>query len=206
MAMKIGCDHLVYSIMQAEGDRKTPPTWGEVQDAPGVMAININPNAGQETAFFDDGPGDTATSLGAIEVEIEKNQLTTVNKADLLGHLIDEKGGLVFGGQDTPPWVAIGFRTLRSNGKYRYVWLYKGKFMEPEDNNETKGDTIDFQSETITGNFVKIDYMLKAKGKDGSTKEVQPWKYEADEENEDTEELINKWFDKVLLPATGSEV
>ena len=142
MATRIGCDNLVYALMTTEDTAKTAPVYGEVKTAPGVISVNINPNASQETLFADDGPYDTATTLGKIDVEINKAELTTENKADLLGHQVDANGGVVYGDSDVPPWVAVGFRTLKSNGKYRYVWLYKGKFTDPEDKNETKGKAM----------------------------------------------------------------
>lgn len=197
MAMRIGCDKLHYVIMETEDTDTTPPVYGTVTPAPGVMYVNINPNASMATAFFDDGPGDTASTLGNIEVEIQKNALTTKNKADLLGHTIDSNGALVYADDDVPPFVAIGFRTLKSNGKYRYIWLYKGRFSDPEDNSETKGDTINFQSDTIRGQFAKLTYPYVVNGK-----EKRAWKYEIDEEYEEASQaLIESWFDEVKFPS-----
>lgn len=198
MATRIGCDNLVYAPMTTEDTTTTAPVYGDVVPAPGVMSLNINPNGANETLFADDGPMETASTLGKIDVEIQKNALTTTNKADLLGHNIDAKGGLVYGDSDIPPWVAIAFRTLKSNGKYRYVWLYKGKFTEPEDTNETKGDSINFQSDTIKGSFARLNYQYTVNGK-----KVRPWKYELDEEHETADaETINTWFDAPVMPAT----
>jgi len=121
MATRIGCDNLVYAKMTTEDTVDQAPVYGEVNAAPGVMSININPNGSLETLFADDGPMETATTLGKIDVEIQKNELTTQNKADLLGHEIDGNGAVVYSDNDVPPYVAIGFRTLKSNGKYRYV-------------------------------------------------------------------------------------
>jgi len=197
MATRIGCDNLVYALLTAD-DGTADPTYSAVKKAPGVMSLNINPNASQETIFYDDGPGESATTLGNIEVEIQKNELTTEQKADFLGHTIDAKGAIVYGANDTPPWVAIGYRTLKSNGKYRYVWLYKGKFLEPEDNSETKGDSINFQAETITGRFVKVEKKYKI-----GDKEIHPWKYEMDADHEDADEsLMKTWFEDVQMPNT----
>lgn len=197
--MRIGCDNLVYAKMTTEDTTLAAPVYGAVTAAPGVMSININPNASLATAFFDDGPGDTASTLGTIEVEIQKNTLTAANKADLLGHTLDSKGGIVYSDSDSPPWVAIGFRTLKSNGKYRYVWLYKGRFADPEDNNETKGDSINFQSDTISGQFVKLTYAVEVSA--GVIKRV--WKYEMDGDTP-TAAVANMtgWFNTVLMPNT----
>ena len=206
MATKIGCDNLVYAIMTTEDTAAVAPVYAEPVSAPGVMSININPNPSQETLFADDGPMDTAATLGRIEVEIQKNELTQKNKADLLGHSFDANGALVYGDSDVAPYVAIGFRTLKSNGSYRYVWLYKGKFSEPEDNNETKGDSINFQSDTITGNFLKLNkpYTFKATLA-GTEKTVRPWKYELDEESETADEVaISTFFEDVVFPTTAT--
>lgn len=197
MSTRIGCDNLVYAIMTTEDTVEDLPVYGTVTAAPGVMSININPNGSIETLFADDGAMETAATTGKIEVEIQKNALTTQNKADLLGHAIDANGGVVYASGDTPPWVAIGFRTLKSNGKYRYVWLYKGKFAEPEDANETKGDGINFQSDTITGNFAKISKAIEV----ATGKVVTPWKYEIDADYEEANEAaITKWFTAPLFP------
>lgn len=197
MATRIGCDNLVYAVMKTEDTAETAPVYEAVKKAIGVMSLNINPNGSQETLFADDGPMDTASTLGKIEVEIQKAELTTENKADLLGHAIDTNGALVYGDSDIPPWVAIGFRTLKSNGMYRYVWLYKGKFTEPEDNNETKGDSINFQTDTISGQFTKLSKAYTVGGKT-----TRPWKYELDQEyaKESGAADIQKWFDAPVLP------
>ena len=196
MATRIGCDHLVYAEMTVEDTASVAPTYAAPTPAPGVMSININPNASQETLFADDGPMETATTLGKIDVEIKKNELTTQNKADLLGHEIDSMGALVYGDSDVPPYMAIGFRTLKSNGKYRYVWLYKGKFMDPEDQNETKGDGINFQADTIKGQFVKLSNSYTINGKS-----VRPWKYDLDEDHTPINQgAIDAWFTTVPFP------
>lgn len=196
MSTRIGCDNLVYAPMTTEDTADAAPQYGDVVKAPGVMSVKINPNGSIETLFADDGPMETASTLGKIDVEIQKNALTSQNKADLLGHTIDAKGGVIYGDNDIAPWVAVGFRTLKSNGKYRYVWLYKGKFSEPEDSNETKGDSISFQSDTIKGQFAKLNYAYKVGGKD-----TRPWKYEMDQEDENADAtVISTWFDAPVFP------
>lgn len=198
--VRIGCDHLVYALMTTEDSATAAPVFAAPTAALGVMSLNINPNASIETLFADDGPMETAGTLGNIEVEIQKAYLTAKEKADLLGHFIDSNGGLVSSANDTSPWVAIGFRTLKSNGHYRYVWLYKGKFIDPEDNNETKGDSVNFQSDTINGQFAKLHKAFKMGGKD-----KYPWKYELDEDTPDVEEtIISSWFTSVVMPAVDA--
>lgn len=200
MATRIGCDNLVYALMTTEDTATEAPQYGAVKPATGVMHVNINPNASQETLFADDGPMESATTLGKIDVEIQKNELTPENKADLLGHTLDADGGLVYGDSDVPPYVAIGFRSLKSNGNYRYVWLYKGKFVDPEDNNETKGDGINFQTDTIKGQFVKLNYPQTV-----GSKKIRMWKYELDGDGDKASKTaMEGWFATVKMPAAGA--
>jgi phi13 family phage major tail protein len=197
MATRIGCDSLHYAAMTTEDTAAAAPVYATAPTAaPGVMSIKINPNGTLDTLFADDGPMESASTLGKIEVEIQKNQLTTANKADLLGHQVDANKALVYGDSDTPPWMAILFRTLKSNGNYRYVCLYKGKFAEPEDDSETKGDTLSFQSDTIKGQFVKLNFAYTV-----GTKSVRPWKYEADQDDTGVATTVfTTWFTKVPMP------
>lgn len=200
MATRIGCDNLVYALMKTEDTATTAPTYEAVKEAPGVISVNINPNSSQETLFADDGPMETASTLGKIDVAINKAELTAENKADLLGHVMDDKGGIIYGDSDVAPWVAIGFRTLKSNGNYRYVWLYKGKFSDPEDNNETKGDTVNFQTDTINGQFVKLNNQITINGM-----KKRLWKYELDGDNESADKTtMDNWFNSVTMPSGAS--
>ena len=183
VGVRIGVDKLHYAIC-TDGDTET---WGKPEALKGVISVNINPNASQETLFADDGPYETAATIGNIDVEINKAQLTLDERAVLLGHTKGADGTLVSKSTDVPPFVAIGFRTLKSNGHYRYVWLYKGKFQDLEDQNETKGDSINFQTDTIKGQFLQ-------------TNKSQAWKIEADEDDSDAATIISTWFNDVVEP------
>ena len=193
---RIGVSNFHYAKMTAEETISAVPTYATPVSVPGLMSLNINPNSSVDTLFADDGPFETAATIGAIEVEVQKNALSTEDKAALLGKTIDSKGGIVSSDTDIPPYVAIGFKSLKANGKYRYVWLYKGKFSDPEDNNETKGDSINWQSDTLTGRFVKLMYEYTYQGKT-----IRPWKYEIDEEYESAASAtISGWFTSVTMP------
>jgi phi13 family phage major tail protein len=196
-ATRIGCDNAVGALIYEATDGT--PTFGPITPLPGLIKLTINPNTSAETLFADDGPGETASTTGKIEVEIEKANLSTLEKAFIFGHAIDINGSLVYGASDVPPWLAIGFRTMKGNGTYRYVWLYKGKFIDGEDTNETKGDSINFQTETIKGNFVRLDKSYTVAGK-----QVKPYKLEIDEEHPGANvNVITQWFSQVILPGVA---
>jgi phi13 family phage major tail protein len=151
----IGLKDLYYALLQDDPASGTPSYAAPVKIT-GAIKANVNPNASNETLFADDGPFETATTVGQIGVELNVADLPLEVQAAMLGHtmegaILKRKSG------DVPPWLALGFRSLKSNGKYRYTWLGKGKFGLPEQANETKGDKINFQTPTIQGSFVKRD-------------------------------------------------
>lgn len=178
----VGLKNLYY----AELTQDTPA--GAAYDVPvrisGAIEANINPNASVDTLFADDAPYEVAATLGKITVEIRVADLPQAVYAFLLGHTISQ-GVVASKSSDTPPWVALGFQSLKSNNYYKYVWLLKGKFMEPEQTHETKGESINFQTPTITGNFVAREYDAA-------------WKLETSEDAADYSAAVGEaWFDAV---------
>ena len=175
----IGLRDIYYALL------KTDPVGGTATyEAPvriaGAISAHINPYASSATLFADDGPSDIASTLGEISLELNVADLDLATQAVLLGHTLD--GGILKKkGSDVPPWVAIGFRTLKSNGSYRYYWLNKGKFSVPEEDLQTKGDSVEFKTPTISGSFVKRD-------------SDDEWQRQADADETESATAISNWF------------
>lgn len=151
----IGLKNVHYAKLQS--DTAAGAAYYAPKAIKGAMVANINPNSSSDTLFADDGPMESASSLGKIELELGLADLALDVQADLLGHTV--VGGVIIRKSgDVAPNVAIGFQTLKSNGKYRYVWLSKGKFAEPEQKNETKKESVAFNTPTINGQFAKRDF------------------------------------------------
>lgn len=153
--VQIGLSGLHYAILTKDDVGDTEALYETPVPIPGAISANVNPNSSEETLFADDGPYESATTLGSISVELNVADLPLETQGILFGHTITEDGVLIRKSADTPPWVGIGFRSLKSNGKYRYTWLAKGKFTLSEQATETRGDSISYQTPTATGAFVK---------------------------------------------------
>ncbi len=152
---KIGVSSFHYA--KNTKDDKTGVTYDAPVAVPKLKEISVKPSADTVTDYADNGPSDIATSLGEITVEISLSDLTLEQQAELLGHKLTA-GVMTCNAEDVAPYVAIGFVSLKSNGKRRYVWVLKGQFQEPEDTNKTKGDKVEFQAQSLTGKFVITDY------------------------------------------------
>jgi len=153
---RVGLDNLYYALLT------TDASGGAVYETPvavtGAIEANIVPGSSLETLFADDGPLAVASALGAIELTLGVADIPLYIQAIFLGHDAPVLGVILRKSTATPPWLAIGFRAIKSTGTYRYVWLLKGKFREPDLNHATKADTVAFQTSSIVGNFVKRDY------------------------------------------------
>ena len=187
----IGLRDVHYAVL------KTDTKEGATYEAPvlltGAIAANVNPNTNSATLFADDGPYDSATTLGEIELELNMADIPAKHAAAMLGHT-NKNGVLIKKAPDQPPYLAIGYRSLKSNGAYRYTWLYKGKFTDGEQANNTKGDSIEYQTPTITGAFVKRDF-------------DDMWQAEVDSDDTalgEGTQIITNWFTAVYEPAAQS--
>ncbi|MBA4544374.1 MULTISPECIES: major tail protein [Thermoactinomyces] len=181
----IGLKDLYFAVLTK--DDSTGATYNTPEKLAPAVTAKITPNVETATDYGDDGPVETATSLGAIEVEFEITSLPLDKQATLLGHTY-ANGMLVKNVDDIAPYVALGYRSPKSDGSEMYVWLYKGKFQPVEMNHNTKADKVEFQHPTIKGNFVVRNY-------DGN------WSIAGDT-SDSTFQLKDIWFQQVIEPDT----
>ena len=111
----------------------------------------------------------------------------------MTGAKIDDNKVLISTSEDGGEPVAIGFRAKKSNGKYRYFWLYKVKFGIPATNLTTKGESIEFSTPTIEGTVLRRNKL------DGQGR--HPWKAEVSEDSTGVSaSVISSWYAEVYEP------
>jgi len=182
--IRVGLSHVYYATLIS--DASGGVSYNDPVRLTGAIQANIDPNSVIETLFADDGPLEVASQLGKVELELIVADVPLSQRATLLGHTVTAGVEDAYS-TDTPPWVACGFKALKSNGSYRYVWLVKGKFREPALNHETKDDSVNFQTPTIVGNFAKRDFDDK-------------WLRQADEDEDGYEAATGtNWFTTTML-------
>ena len=165
-SVAIGLTNLHYALLKEDRAPKTNGaddagviTYEEPVRLSGAITANFSPNASNDTLFADDGPYDSASTLGAMTLELNVADIPASHRATLLGATYDETTCIIKdSANDTPPYVAVGCSVKKSNGADRLLWYLKGKFSAPDDNNQTKADSINWNTPTITGNFLKRDY------------------------------------------------
>ena len=186
MASLIGFDKCHYAVCTETAGSETYVT---PKPALGAISISIKPSIDSSTLFADDGAFEEASALGAIDVELVLADMDFELQAELLGHKLTA-GVLERASSDVQPYFALGGRSLKSNGKYRYFWLVKGKLSVPEQDRKTKGDSVEYNTPTFTGKFLKRNL-------------DNVWLVEADEDAKDIgPDVIANWFKQVPTPAT----
>lgn len=151
----IGISDFHYAILTK--DDKTGVSYLTVKSVPGLQELNLKPKTDQSVIYGDNQAAETISILSEVDVDISTIDLPLEVRADLLGKTYT--GGVLYTkSTDVSPYVAIGYKTLKSNGKSRWAWLYKGQFTEPESGGKTKGDKAEQQAAKITGKFLPRTY------------------------------------------------
>lgn len=187
----IGLDRLYYSKIteDAAGDE----TYGTPQLLAKAISADLEIELNEATLFADDAAAEVVKEFKSGKLSLGINDIGAAVAGDLVGAVIDDNGVTVSQSEGLPSPVAVGFRAKKSNGKYRYFWLYRVIFGVPATNLATKGDSITFSTPTIEGTIFNRNKI------DGQGK--HPWKAEVNEDDASVAaETITGWYTAVYEP------
>ena len=191
----IGLDKLFYSkITENENGEETYATPVPLAKA---MTAELSIELAEATLYADDGASEVVKEFQSGTLTLGIDDIGTAVAEDLTGAKIDNNKVLISAGEDGGCPVAVGFRAKKSNGKYKYFWLYRVKFGIPASSLATKGDSITFSTPTIEGTIMRRN---KPDGKNN-----HPWKAEVTEgENNVSNDTITNWYKNVYEPTYTS--
>ena len=188
----IGRDKLYYATITE--DEKGEETYGSPVQLAKAMSADLSVELAEATLYADDGAAEIVKEFQSGTLSLGVDDIGGEAASVLTGSTIDENHVVISASEDGGAPVAIGFRAKKSNGKYRYYWLYRVKFGIPATNLATKGDSITFSTPTIEGT------VLRRNKPDSSGK--HPWKAEVTEgDTEVTEDTIKNWYQTVYEPS-----
>lgn len=188
----IGLDKLYYAKITEDANGNE--TYGTPTQLAKAISAEISVEVNEATLFADDGQAEAVKEFKSGKVTLGVDDIGHEVAADLIGATVDENGVFVSSSEDAAKPVAIGFRAKKSNGKYKYFWLYRVLFGIPGTSLATKGDSITFQTPSIEGSIFRRN---KADGANG-----HPWKAEITE-NATNASTVNSWFNTVYEPSYG---
>lgn len=191
----IGLDKLFYSKITEDTDGNE--TYESPVQLAKAMSAELSVELAEATLYADDGAAEIVKEFKSGTLSLGVDDIGASVASDLTGATIDENGVVVSASEDGGDPVAVGFRAKKSNGKYKYYWLYRVKFGIPATNLATKGDSITFSTPTIEGTILRRN-KVDGKGK-------HPWKAEVTEGDATVSaETITNWYKEVYEPTYTS--
>lgn len=149
-----------------------------------AISAELSVEVAEAILYADDGADEVVKEFVSGEITLNVNDLLPADLAALLGQKQDTDKVVYGSDSDEAPYTAIGFRAKKAGGTYKYIWLYKVKFVIPDENYTTKGDSIEFTTPEIVGQFIKRSDGL--------------WK--AEHVAEPTNSVAKDWFTSVREP------
>jgi phi13 family phage major tail protein len=192
----IGLDKLFYAkITEDDAGDETSGTPVQLAKA---MNADLSVELAEATLYADDGASEIVKEFKNGTLSLGVDDIGASVASDLTGATIDANGVVVSASEDGGEPVAVGFRAKKSNGKYKYYWLYRVKFGIPATNLATKGDSITFSTPTIEGTILRRNKV------DGQNK--HPWKAEVTEgDSAVAADIITNWYKEVYEPSYATE-
>ena len=157
------------------------------------MTAELSVELAEATLYADDGAAEIVKEFKSGTLSLGVDDIGATVASNLTGATIDKNKVLISASEDGGDPVAVGFRAKKSNGKYKYYWLYRVKFGIPATNLATRGDSITFSTPTIEGTVVRRNKP------DSSGK--HPWKAEVTEGDTGVDaSTISGWYTAVYEP------
>ena len=190
MARQMGLKDIHIAILTE--DIASGATYETPEKLERAISAKLSPKSNTENIYSDDSVEDVIAAFEGVDVEIEVNQLSLASRAKLQGAKV-VKGVLIENKDDIPPTIAIGFKSKKTNGKYRYVWLLKGKFELSSDEYDTEAEKPNPKSAKLSGKFYARDF-------DGN------YRFIVDEDGTGVDaSIVSSWFTKVPDEPVTSE-
>ena len=149
---KIGLNNFRYAILTEAPDGT--PSYDGAKTPAKAISCNVEISNNDAKLYGDDAliESDTSFNNGTVTIGIDKTDNTTMS--DLLGHTVDAGGEMVRKTTDVAPYVGLArvITEMVSNTlQYRVEILYKCKFQEPSQEDNTKGESVEFNTYELEG-------------------------------------------------------
>lgn len=155
---KIGLNNFRYSKLTETADGT--PTYAGAKKPAKAVSCSVEITNNEAKLYADDTIAESDSSFQSGTVKIGIDDEDTQTMADLLGHTVDESGEMVRNANDAAPYVGLGRVVVKMvNGVYRYKveFLYKVKFAEPSQEDNTKGESLEFTTGELEGTVSALE-------------------------------------------------
>jgi hypothetical protein len=135
------------------------PTYGTGRVVQEARSANVTKEINNNPLYGDDGVAEDDNSITAMSLELG---LTDLEEAVQVYMGLLEADGSTTGQYietgDSSPELGVGYiRVRRLNGvtSYQGIWIFRGVFGPTNENSQTKQESIQWQTPTVTGNAMR---------------------------------------------------
>ena len=148
---KIGLKNFKFGVLSEASDGT--PTYGTGVKPAKAISCSVSITSNSAMLYADDAlaESDTTFQSGTGSLGIDDEDLSVM--ATLLGHTYTSDT-ITRSADDIAPYVGLGrIVTKIVNGSYKYKveFIYKVKFSEPSQDDNTKGESVEFGTSTLEG-------------------------------------------------------
>lgn len=191
--IKYGLKSVYYAV--ATIDTSGAATYGTPVALPGAVSLSLSPQGDTNDFYADNITYWTSVANNGYEGDLELARIPDAFKTDVLGYIKSEKNVLVEDVNASPVHFALLFQFEGDQKATRHV-MYNCTATRAEASGETKGESIEPQTETVTINAKSIYVStLGTGGKDIVKGETY--------QSTDTT-TYNNWFSTVYVPTSVS--
>ena len=151
----VGLKNMVIAPVTA--DTETATTYGDLQRVASAIEATITPkNNDPDIQYFDDVEGDVLYPDPELTFKTKLADLPLIVQEMIFSNKIDDNGVLIRTASDKPGYFAVGFKSEKADGAYRYVWLYKVRAKPVTENYATReGSTVTRQTGEVEWKAIK---------------------------------------------------
>ena len=148
---KIGLKNLLFGILTENNDGSA--SYGVAQKPAKAISCKVDISNNDAKLYADDSLAESDKTFQSGTVTLGIDDEDDVMLATLLGHQITN-GEMERNAYDSAPYVGLGRVITKMVGgvyKYKVEFLKKVKFSEPSQENNTKGESVEFGTSEIEG-------------------------------------------------------
>lgn len=158
---KIGIKCLTYAPYTSGGEGSAIVYGTGVQLNDYMIRADVGEERVDVDFYADDHKIDTENSMTGVTLTLELANMTEALEKAMLGYVAESStaGADLMITDASAPFVGCGFyRKERFKGavSYKCYWVYKVQFNRDSDSTTTKGENLEFQTESVNGDAVGV--------------------------------------------------
>lgn len=198
MSSIVGVEKLYYAKLLT--DTAGALTFDTPVYLPGVQKIGFKPKYNKAIQYGENKIWDQVNTFDSADVSVQRADLTSAERADLLGQTIAALGGVFNSSEDVAPYVATLYKANLANGGFRYGVFYKGKYGPPDEDYAGKEGKTDFQSPSIAATYQACIHTIDV---GGDAKSLIEYHVDTTDANCPSD-IDDTWFASVAVPTADT--